>query len=190
MQSATSSPREPALPDPKELCPPAQTGSEAGLVPPRCCSSMAGLTACGGSARGCCLLSLTNSLCLLGGVCEHCHIVFHISSSGCWGRAEGGSSHFFLRAEQAMQPQKRNVMMKESYCSNSSSATWIALEQSSLPETEANVAQQSVLQPRLWLSDRAISGKLCHSPVRISGLYYESISYSFLPFLHASESLC
>lgn len=73
-----------------------------------------------------------------------------VSRTDLWGRAEGGSSHFFsLRAEEAVRPQKRNVMMKESYCSNSSSATWIVLEQSALL-----CSSPSLRQKQTWLSSQ------------------------------------
>lgn len=58
-------------------------------------------------------------------------------------------SFFSLRAEEAVRPQKRNVMMKESYCSNSSSATWIVLEQSALL-----CSSPSLRQKQTWLSSQ------------------------------------
>lgn len=96
-----------------------------------------------GNPRDCSLLNLKQHSRLLSGKCGYCHILFNISCSDYW--EEGRRRLFFLslslsfilffffflranflRAEPSVEPQRRNVMMKESYCSKSSGATWIA----------------------------------------------------------------
>lgn len=76
-----------------------------------------------------------------------------------------------------MEPKRRNVMMKESYCSNSSTATW----RTSWNKSRYRSPALSLRQKQTWLSnkfskpglrfsDGGISRKLCHSPFRIGRL--------------------